>query len=224
MPKYKSKVEQVISIKTFENIVNNAENLRDQSLISILYWSGLRKAEITGDKERMYYIYSKEAHRLSKIGELPKNWNHYPELRVEKIRPEIEGILAEDIELIEDELHITAKALKRGERLKPLILSVNLSNVDLIEKQWKLTSYHSKVWDMSTWQAWDIVKKASDGRLYPHFFRLNRASRIVDDYEITIKDIKDWFGWKSSVTLGKYLAKSGRGIRKISDSMKRRKI
>ena len=79
--------------------------------------------------------------------------------------------------------------------------------------------HKEKVWDFSPKTAWLIVKRAMGDEYYHHFFRLNRATRFLDDPETTLPEMKAWFGWKRSDSVDPYIGYSRRHVRKMSDKL-----
>lgn len=114
-------------------------------------------------------------------------------------------------------LIIDASPKKGGER-EPLEISINYVYVDLIIEQIKRTrktqkNPTGKVWNMSGVTAWKIVKRVLP-KHYPHFFRLNRATKFLEDPETTIPEMMAWFGWKQIKTVSPYIGHSRRYIKK----------
>lgn len=139
------------------------------SYLSLLYWTGIRKAEI-----------------------------------LERVK--------EDFQVQDKILIIDAPAKKGGERL-PLEIPIDLPYVDLILSQIERTKKGRRVWTFKAWTAWKIVKRVMP-KHYPHFFRLNRATRFLDDPTTTIPEMKAWFGWKRAASMDPYVGLSKRGITK----------
>ena len=77
-----------------------------------------------------------------------------------------------------------------------------------------------RVWNISGPTAWRIVKRVMP-KHYPHFFRLNRATRFLEDPETTIPEMMAWFGWKASKTVDPYIGYSRRHIRKQRERLAR---
>lgn len=120
--------------------------------------------------------------------------------------------IKEDFQVQDGILIITAPAKKGGERL-PLEIPIDLPYVDLILQQINRTKKGRRVWTFESWTAWKIVKRVMP-KHYPHFFRLNRATRFLDDPTTTIPEMKAWFGWKRADSLDPYIGISKRGIAK----------
>jgi hypothetical protein len=177
-----------------------------KSLLTILYWTGLRKTEVIGSKAHKYVL---------------KPCKRHAEL-ITKTTEAIPGILKEDIEVKGDTLIIHAVARKHGKREAPLELFLDLPYVNLIVEQWKQTLPKQRVWPISEWDAWQIMKRV-DAKKYLHFFRFNRISEFCGDPEMSIKEIASWTGL-TIPTIESYMERSGRYIRTAAEKMRRRYI
>lgn len=134
-------------------------------------------------------------------------------------RAEVLERVKDDFEIKDGLLIVDAKPKKGGER-EPLEISVNHPYVDLIMKQLSRTrrtrrNPTGRVWNISEATAWRIVKRVMP-KHYPHFFRLNRATRFLDDPKTTLPQMKAWFGWKASKTVDPYIGYSRRHIKEMS--------
>ena len=115
-------------------------------------------------------------------------------------------------------LIVDAKPKKGGER-EPLEVPVDYPYVNLITENVEQTrrnpeNKESRVWDFSPRTAINIVKRAMGDQYYPHFFRLNRATRFLEDPTTTLPEMKAWFGWKAAKTVDPYIGYSRRHIRR----------
>ena len=74
--RYISKRQSVISFGEFEALIEKIDikNVTFRSLVTILYYIGLRIAEIVGDGPRKWKKLTKYGKSLSRDGDLPKNW------------------------------------------------------------------------------------------------------------------------------------------------------
>jgi len=131
----------------------------------------------------------------------------------------------EDFLMKDGLLIVNAKPKKGGER-EPLEVPVNYPYVNLIVKNVKQTRSSSKnkegrVWDFSSRTAINIVKRAMGDRYYPHFFRLNRATRFLEDPTTTLPEMKAWFGWRAAKTVDPYIGYSRRHIRRQRERLRR---
>jgi len=131
----------------------------------------------------------------------------------------------EDFLITDGLLIVNARPKKGGER-ESLEIPVDYPYADLIIENVKRTRHSprnedSRVWDFSPRTAINIVKRALGDRYYPHFFRLNRATRFLEDPTTTLPEMKAWFGWKTSKTVDPYIGYSRRHIRKQRERLKR---
>lgn len=194
--------------------------LRDSSLLSVFYWTGLRLSEVVGDRPRNYKVsrFSKlEREDMKRKG---VDWTKEPEPYITRTSPARPGIRKEDIEFDKERksLFIHALALKHGKREAPLELSLLLPFVDLIKQQREQTEPNKKVWDLKREYAWEILKEL-DPKLYTHYYRLNRAMEFVKVPETSPAHLLSWFGWKRLQTAYNYLALGGRRIEEMSTAM-----
>jgi integrase len=125
----------------------------------------------------------------------------------------------EDFEIENNILRVNAKVKKRGER-PALEIPIDLLLVNLIIEKIEKTKPNRRVWNMSPTTAWRIVKRFSD-KLYPHYFRLNRASHFLENPETSTAEMMTWFGWRSTKTVDKYVGYSRRHIVTMSSRLKK---
>ena len=128
-----------------------------------------------------------------------------------------------DFTLEKATLIIDCPPKKHGERL-PLQLPLDLPYVIDIVEAWKRASrtYKQKrmqkryqtglVFPCTTRTARRWVKAVFGERYYPHFFRLNRATKFLNDPTTTIPQMKSWFGWKAVDTVNMYIGYSKRAV------------
>lgn len=121
----------------------------------------------------------------------------------------------EDFQIKDGKLIVDAKPKKGGER-EPLEISVQHPYVNLIVEQVNRTKPSERVWSFHPNTAINVVKRAMGDNYYPHFFRLNRATRFLDDPKTTLPEMKAWFGWKASKTVDPYIGYSRRHIKEMS--------
>jgi hypothetical protein len=191
-----------------------------KSLVVILYYCGLRIAEVTGDKGRRWKILSKQGRTLSRAGALPDDWMGGAEggLWIWKTRDELPGLRKEDLRVQGGLLYINAQVLKHGRREVPLELPVTLPYIELVMGQWYAAKPGERVWPVTTRKAWEIIDRASGHWIYPHAFRLSRATLMARTPGISVSDMKAWFGWARSNTADAYIV-SQRSMRKARDSI-----
>lgn len=120
--------------------------------------------------------------------------------------------IPEDFIVKDGLLLVDASPKKRGER-EPLEIPVDYPYVNLIVERVEATPLGVKLWRFSPKTAWKIVKRAMGEKYYPHFFRLNRATRFLDDPTTTLPEMKAWFGWKHAKTVDPYIGYSRRHIK-----------
>jgi hypothetical protein len=99
--------------------------------------------------------------------------------------------------------------LKHGALRAPLELDIDLPYLDIVLSDVAQTGRNERVWSFSETTAWRIVKRVFPKK-YPHFFRLNRATRFLEDPTTTIPEMKAWFGWKDTKTISSYIGLSPR--------------
>lgn len=220
--RYRSRRKSVISFAEFERIVRKARDPREKSLISVLFYTGLRVAEVVGDKTRKWKKLTENGTVLSKNGTLPKDWKETSEgdLWTWKHREGLAGITKEDITVDQYVLRIFSKPLKHGKREGELELGLDYPYVDLIIQQWQQTRPTEKVWKLAMWKAWKIINQLSDGKLYPHAFRFSRATALARNPTISISDLQHWFGWVRATTADKYI-EPARSVSKVKQAIEK---
>ena len=114
------------------------------------------------------------------------------------------------------------EVFKGGDRPKPLKLPISFPYMELFLEYLRQTKTE-RVFMMSYSTGWRTVKRAFP-RKYPHYFRLNRATHMLDDPETTIPELKAWFGWKRVETIAEYIGHSDRyidkGIKRIEKDVR----
>lgn len=114
---------------------------------------------------------------------------------------------------------IEAAPRKKGSREAPLMIPLSFPHVDLIVSQWRKAEPKQRVWPISEWDIWRIIKEC-DTRKYVHFFRFNRITELCSDPNQSLADICSWTGLTPE-TINAYLERSGRFIRRAAEKMKR---
>ena len=130
----------------------------------------------------------------------------------------------EDFKIKDGLLIVDATPKKGGER-EPLEVPADFPYVDLIIEQVNrtrrtLANPTRRVWNISGPTAWRIVKRVMP-KHYPHYFRLNRATRFLEDPTTTIPEMMAWFGWKAAKTVDPYIGYSRRHIRRQRQRLRR---
>lgn len=128
--------------------------------------------------------------------------------------------IKEDFRIEDDSLIVNAPAKKGGER-ESLEVDINLPYVNLIIERIGKTKRHRRLWNFSERTAVRIVKRALGQKYYPHFLRLNRATKFLEDPETTIPEMMAWFGWKEAKTVSSYIGHSRRYIQKQKERLRR---
>ncbi len=126
----------------------------------------------------------------------------------------------EDFWTDEDSLYVRAPPKKHGER-QPLKIPKDLPFVGLIIEQVGQTPKGVRVWRFGHTTAWKKVKAIMGEHYYPHYFRLNRATRFLEDPKTTIPQMQSWFGWKSVKTVDSYVGSSPRYVDEMAEKLKR---
>jgi hypothetical protein len=98
------------------------------------------------------------------------------------------------------------------------MLHVSLPYVELIIQQWKQTQPKQRVWPITEWDSWNVMKKL-DGKKYLHFFRFNRITQLAANPRLSVADICSWTGL-TPLTINAYMERSGRFIRETAEKMK----
>lgn len=130
----------------------------------------------------------------------------------------------EDFRVKDGLLIVNAPAKKGGER-EPLEVPADFPYVGLIIEQVQktrrtLANPTRRVWNISSPTAWRIVKRVFP-KHYPHYFRLNRATRFLEDPTTTLPEMMAWFGWKAAKTVDPYIGYSRRHIRRQRERLAR---
>jgi integrase len=128
--------------------------------------------------------------------------------------------------IVEDNLLIVNATPKKGGHREPLEIPADYPYVDLIIKKIEKKRRFDKngdgrIWSFSSRTAINVVKRVMGDRYYPHFFRLNRATRFLEDPTTTLPEMKAWFGWKAAKTVDPYIGYSRRHIRRQRQRLKK---
>lgn len=130
-------------------------------------------------------------------------------------RSELYERVREDFVITEMDLIVDFHQRKKGGLTVPsLEIPRSLPYLQIIEQQIERTRPGRRVWAISGWTAWRIVKRALGPQYYPHFLRLNRITRMFDDPTTTVPEAKSWTGIKSSKALDSYIGYSRRRMEK----------
>lgn len=139
-------------------------------------------------------------------------------------RSEALELVKEDFQIKDGLLMVNCPAKKGGQR-EALEAPTDLPHVKLIIEQVQktrrtLANPTRRVWNISGPTAWRIVKRVMP-KHYPHYFRLNRATRFLEDETTTLPEMMAWFGWKAAKTVDPYIGYSRRHIRKQRERLAR---
>ena len=195
MPRYRhGKIEKTIDLHILDELMRRVDNVDRcgypsdfiRALIAILYWTGFRISEVIGGKPHKYRL---------KSGEV-------------KYTEEFPGLLKENIWVDDEFLYVYQRARKHGKREGPVAIPLVLPYVNLIVEQWRKTKPGHKVFPIAYVTFWRILKRI-DPKIYPHFFALNRITKLAENPEIGLAQICAWTG-KHPKTIGYYLARVGR--------------
>ncbi len=204
------KQRKAVDIPTFKAMLDKIDlvdlgkydPLTIKSFLALLFWTGLRKTEAIGAKRHKYVCppCSRHAEPIVKYTEA------------------IPGILKEDIEIQGDIMLIEAVARKHGNREAPLELWIGFPFMDLILQQWKRTPPKHRVWPISEWDSWNLMKRI-DKKKYLHWFRFVRITELCANPKLSVGDICSWTGLTPQ-TINAYMERSGRFIKRTAQAMR----
>ncbi len=123
-----------------------------------------------------------------------------------------------DFRITDDFLYVNIPAKKHGIERSPFKLNRKLPYVELILKRVKSTMKSKRVFPFNPVTAWLIVKRVAPKK-YPHYFRLNRTVKFLNNPNVTLNEIRQWMAWKSIDTVNNYLGYSERTIGKLSQQL-----
>jgi len=111
------------------------------------------------------------------------------------------------------------KAEKGGIQRPAFELNRSLPYVELLVKRVEAVQDNKLVFPFNRVTGWLIVKRACGENFYPHFFRLNRTVKFLNNPQVTLDEIRQWMAWKSIDTVNNYLGYSERTIGKLSQEI-----
>jgi len=133
---------------------------------------------------------------------------------------EIIELTKAQFEITKDLVKIDIPAKKHGIERPPFQLNRKLPYVnELAEYIEARRGKKRKIFPFSRVTAWQIIKRCCGPKYYPHFFRLNRIVKFLDNPNITLNEIRQWNAWKSLRTVENYLGYSERTIGKLSKTL-----
>jgi len=205
------KQKKAMDLNTFKAMLNKVDRidlgkytpLTIKSFLAVLYWTGLRKTEVIGAKPHKYVCPPCRRHSQP----------------ITKHTDPIPGILKEDLEIKGDWMLVHAVARKHGKREAPLELWLGFPFMDLILEQWKRTQPKQRVWPISEWNSWNLMKKI-DKRKYLHYLRFNHITDMCSNPEMSVAEICSWTGLTAQ-TIEAYMERSGRLIKSGAAKMRR---
>jgi hypothetical protein len=212
--RYRQKRRTPIKREEFDGILRSVaansdrfmvDSMTQTSMVAILYYGGLRIAEVVGDSGRKWRVLNDRGHALANSEKgLPNDWMNNPSLSEEKIRGYLPGIIKEDFTHEGNTLYLNSDPLKHGRREEPLELDVAWPSVLSIQRTWERTKSGERVWPISQTTARMILRGAAE-MLYPHAFRASLASNMARDPNMSVSDLMGWFGWARSSTADSYI-------------------
>ena len=133
---------------------------------------------------------------------------------------EIIELTKAQFEITKELVKIDIPAKKQGIDRSPFQLNRKLPYVNALAEY--LESRRGKkrrVFPFSRVTAWAIIKRAFGEKYYPHYFRLNRTVRFLNNKNVTTNEVRQWMAWKSLRTVENYLGYSERTIGKLSKTL-----
>lgn len=115
-------------------------------------------------------------------------------------------------------LYVDIPAKKHGIERSPFKLNRKLPYVDVILERAERTRKGKRVFPFNSVTAWLIIKRVAPKK-YPHYFRLNRTVKFLNNPNVTLNEIRQWMAWKSIDTVNNYLGYSERTIGKLSQQL-----
>lgn len=135
--------------------------------------------------------------------------------------------VSEAIELIREQFTITEEivqveipAKKKGIERGPYKLKRNLPYVNILAEYIEARRIKKRrVFPFTRVTAWTIIKRAFGERYYPHWLRLNRTVKFLNNPNVTRNEVREWMAWQSLKTVDEYVGYSIRTTGKLSDTL-----
>lgn len=115
-------------------------------------------------------------------------------------------------------LYVKVKAEKHGTERTAFQLHKDLPYVNLIVKRTEKVRGTQRVFPFTRQTAWRIIKRVAPEK-YPHYFRLNRTVKFLNNPDVTLNEIRQWMAWKSIKTVDHYLGYSDRTMEKLGKKL-----
>jgi hypothetical protein len=128
-------------------------------------------------------------------------------------------MVKEDIHQEGDFLFLKIPAFKHGQRGGEIELPLSFLGVEFVREQWLKTRAGRKIWNFSSWTAWNIIKRLWPEKS-PHHLRyrvVTKLRKLRDQGKVTTDDIKSYTGIKRDSTIEGYGLKTQAGIHKVSN-------
>jgi len=208
--RYKDKRVYKLEDGEFEKYYEVAKGLQSKvnvpALLSIVHYTGLRISEVCGDTPHKYVLPSCKRHSEP----------------LHKETEALHGLRKMDLSIEGDLIMVDVKEVrKHGKREEPVWIPVNKLGADEIVNAWKLTvNPNDRIFPCTKWLGWYLVSKVTEGKLYPHYFRLNRATSFASDERVSLFDMMKWFAWSDPRTCQHYLGTAGRTTKPMAERMK----
>lgn len=133
---------------------------------------------------------------------------------------EIIELMRSQFTITEDSVQVEIPAKKHGEERGPFTLKRELPNVNLLAEYIESRKIKKRrVFPFTRVTAWTIIKRAFGEKHYPHFFRLNRTVKFLNNKNITRNEIREWMAWKALETVDSYVGYSTRTTGKLSETL-----
>lgn len=131
---------------------------------------------------------------------------------------EILRLEKKDFHVIKDVIFIQVKASKHGVKRGDFQIKFTWPFAPFILAAYKHTRARKRVFPFSRQTGWNIVKRVLPEK-YPHFFRLNRCVHFLNNPDMTLNKIRQWFAWKNLNTVSNYLGEMPETVGEMSETV-----